>query len=384
MGTPLEEARRVVIKLGSALIVDTETRKPRQYWMATLAADIAAMRAAGKQIVLVSSGAAALGRPFLPDALKDRTRASSLEQKQAAAAIGQPRLMAALESAFALQDVVLAQALLTIDDTETRRRWLNARATLFTLLDNGIVPVINENDTVATSEIRYGDNDRLAARVAQMVGADVLILLSDIDGLYTADPRHDPAAKHIGELPAITNEVRGFAGDANASAGVGTGGMSTKLDAAEIAWHAGCSTAITLGKTEHPLKRLLDGGRATWIRSGVTPQAARKAWLTGHLTPEGSITVDQGAEAALLNGASLLAVGISDVSGDFPRGAAIAVFNRGQKLIAKGVTTYSAAEIEQIKGLQSTDVSARLGYPARAAVIHRDDMVLLDAEMAGL
>ena len=379
MAHSIDTADRIVIKVGSALIVDAKTRTPNQYWLATLAADIAELCAAGKQVVLVSSGAAALGRPFLSDAEKSG-RQGQLELKQAAAAIGQPRLMAALQAAFDLQKLPLAQALLTLEDTEIRRRWLNGRATLFTLMDNGVVPVINENDTVATSELRYGDNDRLAARVAQMVGADLLILLSDIDGLYTDDPRKNPNAEFIQKADAITPELRSYAGDANSSAGVGTGGMATKLDAAEIAWSAGCSTVITIGKPEHPLRRLRDGGRATWIVSDLTPQAARMSWLAGHLTPEGAVTIDKGAEQALISGASLLAVGIKSVAGQFPRGAAIAIQNQTGKLIAKGVSAYQAAEIEQIKGLQSAEITARLGYPARSAVIHRDNMILIDGD----
>ena len=379
MTTRLETAERIVIKVGSALIVDPKTRTPSQYWLTTLAADIAELHAAGKQAVLVSSGAVALGRPFL-NKVEKSGRPGSLELKQAASAIGQPRLMAALQAAFDLQKLPLAQALLTLDDTEIRRRWLNGRATLFTLLDNGTIPVINENDTVATSEIRYGDNDRLAARVAQMIDADVLVLLSDIDGLYTDDPRKNPDATHIGSAEAVTPELRSYAGEANASAGVGTGGMATKLDAAEIAWTAGCSTVITLGKPEHPIRNLRNGGRATWIISEVTPQAARMSWLSGHLTPEGSVTVDAGAEKALISGASLLAVGIRSVTGRFTRGAAIAIQNPKGKTIAKGMVAYDATEIEQIKGLQTGDVSERLGYPARSAVIHRDNMILVDGE----
>lgn len=376
MKNELETARRIVIKLGSALIVDGETGQPRQYWLTTLAADIARLQASGKQIVIVSSGAAALGRALLANLSKS----DGLEMKQAASAIGQPRLMAALETAFELQNIHTAQALLTLEDTETRRRWLNARATLFTLMDLGVVPVINENDTVATSEIRYGDNDRLAARVAQMVGADLLILLSDIDGLYTADPRKDANARHIPKVDGVSAEIRRYAGDANSDAGVGTGGMTTKLDAAEIAWGAGCSTIITKGSTDHPLQTLQNGGRYTLIKSSLSPQAARFGWLSGHLTPEGFVMVDKGAEKALLSGASLLPVGIKKVSGEFHRGAAIGIYSLDGHLFAKGVSAYGAREIDQIKGLHSGDVSARLGYPARPAVIHRDDMVLVDKE----
>lgn len=378
--SPLDQATRIVIKLGSALIVDRDAKAPRAAWLRTLADDIALLRAEGKQVILVSSGAAALGRIELAKSSHQNNRTGALELKQAAAALGQPRLMTALSEAFEPHDISLAQTLLTIEDTEVRRRWLNARATLFTLLDHDAIPVINENDTVATSELRYGDNDRLAARVAQMVGADALILLSDIDGIYTADPRNNPNAEHIAELKSITPEIRGYAGSANAQAGVGTGGMITKLDAADIALSAGCSTAITLGNIDHPLKRLVNGGRASWVLADVTPQAARRSWLSGHLTPEGSLTIDDGAQKALLKGASLLPVGIKRVSGAFMRGAALSVYTLDGTLIAKGVTTYSSSEIEQIRGLQSADVSQRLGYPARTAVIHRDDMILVEGD----
>lgn len=373
----LDAAKRIVIKLGSALIVDGQSGTLRSDWLRTLGEDIARLTAQGKEVVLVSSGAAALGRRFVANHKPSGDREMpTLATKQAASAIGQPRLMNALAEAFSPSDVPVAQALLTLDDTEIRNRWLNARATLFELMRMGVVPVINENDTVATTEIRYGDNDRLAARVAQMIEADLLVLLSDIDGLYTADPRSNPDAQHIETVKAITPEIRSYAGGANKAAGVGTGGMTTKLDAAEIALSAGCSTAITLGHPDHPMSRISSGGRATWIISSTTPQAARRSWLSGHLTPEGAVTVDAGAERALLKGASLLPVGITDVTGTFVRGAAIAIKNAKGAIIAKGVSAYTATEIEQIKGLQSGEVSERLGYPARAAVIHRDDMVV--------
>ena len=372
----LDAASVIVIKLGSALIVDDVTGQPRADWLCTLAKDVAALKAAGKQVVIVSSGAAALGRSLSSKTRQTLIRGGALETKQAAAAIGQPRLMTALASAFGTCGIDLAQALLTLEDTEIRRRWLNARATLFTLLELDVVPVINENDTVATSELRYGDNDRLAARVAQMIGADVLVLLSDIDGLYTADPRKDASAEHIPTATAVTPLIRSYAGDANAGGGVGTGGMTTKLDAAEIAWSAGCSTVITIGKPDHPIQRLIDGGRATWILASQTPGAARVSWLAGHLTPEGAISVDAGAAKALLSGASLLPVGIKSVSGEFRRGAAVSINGPDGRLIAKGVSTYSSSEIAQIKGLHSAEISGRLGYPARSAVIHRDDMVV--------
>lgn len=379
MAPRLEAAKRIVIKIGSSLILNNPEGHINLDWMTSLGADVAELLSEGKDVLIVSSGAAALGRGWATAhrqfVYKDM---STLSTRQAASAIGQPKLISAFTDAFSSHDVPVAQALLTLDDTERQSRWLNARATLFELLKIGVVPIINENDTVATTEIRYGDNDRLASRVAQMVEADLLILLSDIDGLYTEDPRNNPNADHLPELHAITPEIRNHAGGANAKAGVGTGGMATKLDAAEIALTAGCSTVITIGAANRPITRLKEGGRATWILSDTTPQDARRSWLSGHLTPEGSVTVDAGAEIALLSGASLLPVGIKSVKGNFVRGAPIAIRNQLGEVIAKGVTSYTASEIEQIKGLHSSEVSDRLGYPARANVIHRDDMVVQD------
>ena len=364
----LAQARRIVVKTGSALIA--EAGRPRRAWLDNLATDIATCRAHGQDVILVSSGAVALGRASLGTAGTAR-----LDQKQAAAAIGQPRLMAALAEAFAPHGLTVGQALLTPTDTEIRRRWLNARATLETLLEAGIVPVINENDTVATEEIRYGDNDRLAARVAQMMGADLLVLLSDIDGLYTADPRSHPDAAHIGALDALTPEHDAMATGANASAGVGSGGMVTKLAAARIAHAAGCSTVITLGNRDRPLLALADGARATLIRAHTTPARAREAWLAGHLQPEGFIEVDAGAARALTGGASLLAVGVTGVEGSFEKGAAVAVKGPDGTLVAKGVTAYSSSEIQRIAGHRSEETESILGYRGRPAIVHRDDMV---------
>ena len=364
----LSRARRIVVKTGSALIA--EAGAPRREWLAALATDIAGLRGRGKEVILVSSGAVALGRAALGAPWQGR-----LEQKQAAAAIGQPRLMAALGEALAPHGVSCGQALLTPGDTENRRRWLNARATLETLLEAGIIPVINENDTVATDEIRYGDNDRLAARVAQMMGADVLILLSDIDGLYTADPRANPDAQHIPFLEALTPEHDAMATGANASAGVGSGGMATKLAAARIAHAAGCSTLITLGNRPRPIGAIEAGERATLIASRVTPAKARAAWLEGHLKPEGDILVDDGAARALEKGASLLAVGVKGVTGQFERGAAVAVRGADGRVIAKGVTAYGSADILRIAGRRTEEAEAILGWRGRPAIIHRDDMV---------
>ncbi len=365
----LKAARRIVIKIGSTLIA--EDGLARQSWLDQLAADIADRRAAGQEIILVSSGAIALGRNQLgPD------RPRKLEEKQAAAALGQPLLMTAMAAAFASHQLTVAQALLTLEDTENRRRWLNARATLETLLNANAIPVINENDSVATDEIRYGDNDRLAARVAQMISADALILLSDVDGLYTADPRQDASAEHIADLSELTPEYEAMAGDINQNADLGSGGMVTKLTAARIAQSAGCTTIITLGSRDRPLRALLDGARATTIRSTLTPDKAREIWLQGHLTPEGSIYVDDGAAKALIEGASLLPVGIRRIEGQFLRGAAVAIKTQTGETIAKGITAYSSDDAARIAGLQSDQVEQELGYRGRPALVHRNDLVL--------
>jgi glutamate 5-kinase len=365
----LRNAKRLVIKVGSALIA--EAGKARQHWLDALAQDIAERRAAGQEIILVSSGAIALGRHHLgPD------RPRKLEEKQAAAALGQPLLMAALAQAFAPHGITPAQALLTLEDTENRRRWLNARATLETLLGAGALPVINENDSVATDEIRYGDNDRLAARVAQMMSADVLVLLSDIDGLYTADPRQDPSAKHLAIIHDLNPEHDAMASGSNSQAGLGSGGMITKLMAARIAQSAGCATIITRGDADRPLTALLNGARATWIPSALTPDTARQIWLKGHLTPEGAILVDPGAAKALSEGASLLPVGVTTTEGAFARGAAVAIRDPGGRTIAKGISAYSSADIERIAGLQSDQIEQELGFRGRPAIVHRNDLVL--------
>lgn len=362
-------ARRIVIKIGSALIA--KDGLARQSWLDQLATDIAERRATGQDIILVSSGAIALGRNQLgPD------RPRKLEEKQAAAALGQPLLMTAMAAAFAPHQLSVAQALLTLDDTENRRRWLNARATLETLLDAGAIPVINENDSVATDEIRYGDNDRLAARVAQMISADALVLLSDVDGLYTADPRVDASAEHISALSELTPEHDAMAGDINQNADLGSGGMVTKLAAARIAQSAGCTTIITLGSRAKPINALLEGARATSIRSTLTPDKAREIWLRGHLTPEGSVHIDDGAATALIEGASLLPVGIVRIEGQFLRGAAVAIKTLNGETIAKGITAYGSEDATRIAGLQSDQVEQELGYRGRPALVHRNDLVL--------
>jgi glutamate 5-kinase len=375
--TPLVRARRVVIKVGSSLLIDQDTGQPHAARFAALAADAAKLRVAGKSIVIVSSGAVALGRR----ALGLKAGKLRLEEKQAAAAAGQPRLMRAWEDALVKHNAPVAQALLTFEDTERRRRWLNARSTMETLLERGAIPIVNENDTVATEEIRYGDNDRLAARVAQMLGADVLVLLSDIDGLYDADPRSNPGAKHIGEVLRLTPEIVAMAGGANASAGVGSGGMATKLDAARIAMTAGCSTLITLGANTTPdagpIAAHAGGARGTWFLAEVSPETARKQWLAGALRPTGSVRIDAGAAKALKSGKSLLAAGVTAVAGRFERGDAVNVIDLDGATIARGVSAYSSEDAVKLIGRKSDEFEAILGYRGRPALIHVDDMVLI-------
>ena len=367
MASPLASARRIVIKIGSALLVDQQGQ-PARAWLASLADDVAEARKAGQSVAIVSSGAIALGRRVLGLA-----KSARLEEKQAAAAAGQARLMGAYEEAFARHGIPVAQALLTPDDTERRRRWLNARATLETLLDLGAAPIINENDTVATVEIRYGDNDRLAARAAQVISADALILFSDIDGLYEADPRKHPGAAFIPKVREIDAAIEAMAGDPGA---LGSGGMRTKIEAAKIATRAGCAVAITKGGDHHPLRRLAEGARATWFLPTASPRAAYKAWIAGHLAPQGALVVDDGAAQALAGGKSLLPAGVTAVQGRFEKGDAVRILSATGGEIGRGLTRYDAADAERIKGLKSAAIADVLGYAAGAALVHADDLVL--------
>ncbi|MGA0605693.1 glutamate 5-kinase [Phenylobacterium sp. VNQ135] len=372
----LSSARRVVVKVGSALLVGPDGAA-HSGWLADFAADVARLRARGQQVVVVSSGAVALGRRRLGLA----KRALTLPEKQAAAAAGQSALMRAWETALEPHGAVCAQVLLTRDDTEVRRRWLNARATVETLLALGVVPVVNENDTVVTEEIRYGDNDRLAARVAQLVGADALALLSDVDGLYTADPRKDPGARHIARVPRLTPEIEAMAGGANAEGGVGTGGMATKIAAARIAAASGCATIITVGSRKAPLAAVEAGERATVIEPATTPAAAYKAWIAGSLAPAGVLTVDAGAAAAVQKGKSLLAAGVRQVEGRFDKGDAVIVRDEAGREIARGLTRYEAEDARRICGLKSEAIEDALGYTS-GPMVHADDLALAQAAPA--
>jgi glutamate 5-kinase len=369
----LTEAKLLVVKIGSALIVDPAAALPRTDWLHGMAADIAALRARGVGVIVVSSGAIALARRQL-GLLQPRLR---LEEKQAAAAVGQIRLAQAWSEALSTHGLVAAQLLLTMDDTEDRRRYLNARATLRTLLELGAVPVINENDSVATGEIRFGDNDRLAGRVAEMVEADQLVLLSDIDGLYTADPKRDPAARHLPVIEALTPEIEAMGGAP--PPGFSSGGMRTKLVAARIATQAGCAMAVALGHVAHPLAALQAGARCTWFLAQPGGRSARKRWIAGSLAPMGRLHVDAGAARAIMRGSSLLPAGVVTVAGEFERGDAVEILAPDNVTLARGLAGYSAAEARLIARHQTDEIEALLGWRGRDEIVHRDDLVLMSA-----
>ncbi|SHF38102.1 glutamate 5-kinase [Ruegeria intermedia] len=365
----LTDAKRLVVKIGSALLVDRATGKLRSEWLHSLAQDVAWLKGQGADVVLVSSGSIALGRGVLGLP----ATALSLEQSQAAAAVGQIRLARAYEEALAPHDITTAQVLVTLEDSENRRRYLNSRATLETLLGLGVVPIVNENDTVATDEIRYGDNDRLAAQIAVTVGADQLILLSDVDGFYTGNPAEDPFATRFDVIDTITPEIEAMAGDAGS--GLSKGGMKTKLMAAQMATAAGCDMAITEGSPLNPLKSLNNGANSTWFKAKLDPHAARKRWISA-MKPRGEITVDAGAARALENGKSLLPAGIVEVTGDFGRGDPVAIKDHEGRRLGLGFSRYTAHEADSIKGRKSSEIEDTLGYPGRAVMIHRDDLAL--------
>jgi len=364
------QAKRIVVKIGSALLVDRATGRLRATWLNSLADDVAELVDQGRDVILVSSGAIALGRHIiaLPKGPLE------LEQSQAAAAVGQISLSAAYQDVFRARGRTVAQVLLTLGDTEERRRYLNARRTMDTLLAHRVIPVVNENDTVATAEIRYGDNDRLSARVASMMSADCLVLLSDIDGLYTAPPGRDTTARRLDVITQITPEIEAMAGDAGSE--LSKGGMVTKIEAGKIALASGADMVITSGKVMHPLKALADGAPCTWFIAPTDPVAARKRWIAGNLEPKGAVEIDAGAEKALASGKSLLPAGVVRLEGQFDRGDAVIIRGAGGRELGRGLIAYSRADAERIIGKKSSEIVAILGHSGRAELVHRDDMAL--------
>jgi glutamate 5-kinase len=366
----LADFRRIVVKVGSSLLVDVDGGRVKQSWLASLAADIAGLHAQGRDILVVSSGAIALGRSVLklpPGALK-------LEDSQAAAAVGQIALARTWAEVLGAQGIGAGQILVTLGDTEERRRYLNARSTIAKLLEWRAIPVINENDTVATSEIRYGDNDRLAARVATMASADLLVLLSDIDGLYDAPPGTNPHAKLIPRVERITPEIEAMAGSAGSE--LSRGGMRTKIEAGRIATTAGTHMVIASGHIAHPLAAIGAGGACTWFLTPANPVTARKRWIAGSLEPKGMLTIDAGAVAALRRGKSLLPAGVIRVDGSFSRGDAVVIRGPGSAEIGRGLSAYDAEDAARIMGKSSGDILLILGFAGRAEMVHRDDLVL--------
>jgi glutamate 5-kinase len=375
MTTPrLTDFRRIVVKVGSSLLVDAGAGKLNESWLAALADDLAALRGDRsdllRDLLVVSSGAIALGRVVLklPDGpLK-------LEDSQAAAAVGQIALARTWTEALSRHGITGGQVLVTLQDTEERRRYLNARSTIDKLLEWRAVPVINENDTVATSEIRYGDNDRLAARVATMVSADLLVLLSDVDGLYDAPPGTTASAQHLPRVDRITPEIEAMAGAAGSE--LSRGGMQTKIEAAKIATGAGTTMVIASGRVAHPLRAIDQGARSTWFNALGNPVTARKKWIAGSLEPKGTLTIDAGAVAALRRGNSLLPVGVVRIDGVFERGDAVIIRGPDGAEIGRGLCAYDAGDAQKIRGRASADIASILGFSGRAEMVHRDDLVV--------
>jgi glutamate 5-kinase len=371
MKTPrLEDFRRIVVKVGSSLLVDTSAGRLNESWLASLISDLAPLHRDGRDIIVVSSGAIALGRAVL----KLPQGALKLEDSQAAAAVGQIALARTWAEALSRHGLAAGQVLVTLGDTEERRRYLNARSTIHKLLEWRAVPVINENDTVATSEIRYGDNDRLAARVATMASADLLVLLSDVDGLYNAPPGTAKTAKHIPRVDRITPEIEAMAGAAGSE--LSRGGMQTKLEAAKIATGAGTYMVIASGRVEHPLRAIGQGARSTWFSAVENPVTARKKWIAGSLEPRGTLTIDAGAVAALRRGNSLLPVGVVKVEGNFARGDAVIIRGPDGAEIGRGLCAYDAEDAQKIVGRASADIASIIGFSGRAEIVHRDNLVI--------
>src|SRR6266581_680807 len=371
MNTPrLADFRRIVVKIGSSLLVDAKAGRLNEKWLASLAADVAALHAGKRDLLVVSSGAIALGRSVL----KLPAGPLALEDSQAAAAVGQIALARTWTEALSRHGITAGQVLVTLGDTEERRRYLNARSTIDRLLQWRAVPVINENDTVATNEIRYGDNDRLAARVATMMSADALVLLSDVDGLYDAPPGTNATARHLPRVERVTPEIEAMAGAAGS--GLSRGGMQTKLEAAKIATTAGTHMVIASGRVEHPLSAIEKGARSTWFVTAANPVTARKKWIAGSLEPKGTLTIDAGAVTALRRGNSLLPVGVMRIEGDFARGDAVIIRGPDGVEIARGLCAYDAEDAHKIRGRSSSEIGAILGFSGRAEMVHRDDLVV--------
>ncbi len=370
MGTRLSKARRIVVKVGSALLVDMARGELRSDWLKALGEDIAELKAGGSDVIIVSSGAIALGRRIL----KLPKGVLKLPESQAAAASGQIVLAQAWQQVLSDVGITTGQVLLTLTDTEVRRRYLNARSTLFTLMKHGAVPLINENDTVATTEIRYGDNDRLAARVCSMVSGDCLVLLSDVAGLYTKPPEKS-GAEFISEVEKITPDIEAMAGIS--ATDVGSGGMITKIEAAKIALGAGANMVIAAGEGLNPLKSIMTGGKCTWFKASSSPMISRKRWIAGTLEPSGIVRIDDGAVKALKRGTSLLPAGVIEVSGDFRRGDAVSVQNGAEGEVARGLIAYDKSDAVRIAGKKSKEIEEQLGYRGRDELIHRDDLVLM-------
>jgi len=369
----LANYRRIVVKIGSSLLVDSQLGLKSE-WLATLAADVVALRASNIDILVVSSGAIALGRSLLGL----HTPLLRLDEAQALAALGQIELARCYAQAFETHNLRAGQILLTFADTESRRSYLNARATINTLLKFGTIPVINENDTVATNEIRYGDNDRLSARVASMMNADLLILLSDIDGLYTAPPHLDPQARLLDNIPAITPQIEEMAGASHSH--LARGGMKTKIEAAKIATQAGCAMLIASGKHAHPLKRIDDNAPSSFFHASAKPTSAWKKWIAGHIEPVGRLRVDEGAVQALFEGKSLLAAGVTQICGQFERGDTIAILDAEGGEIGRGLVGYDTAQAQRIMGRKTHEIADILGGEGRGALVHRNDMVLVGSK----
>ena len=367
----LNSYKNIIIKIGSSLIVD-ESGSIRKEWLNSLVQDIANLKKNSKNVIIVTSGAIALGKNILNLKKNEKLK---LDMAQGTAAVGQIELISSIKKAFSEKNIKVAQLLLTIEDTERRRRYLNARNTISMLIDNGVIPIINENDTVATSEIRYGDNDRLAARVTTMTSFDCLIILSDVDGIYTLPPDHSNAV-HIPEIKNITKEIQNMA--KNTQNDYGSGGMVTKIEAARISMEGGANMIIADGKVHNPIKSIIDGARISHFIAKTTPHLARKKWISGMLTPNGRIFIDQGAKTALINGNSLLPAGIISAEGNFERGDAVVICDDNNNEIARGLSAYSIRDTLDIKGKSTPEIENILGYRGRTALVHRDDLVISD------